>query len=914
LREEADKIRSEIVSELSLQVDQEGQAWLKDQWWFVVTLAEAYFGLGLTNERYFAAASQWLQRATTLPDVADWEFESTARQLITLLSIRHEDLDWAESLWKSKAFTVLGPLLLGKEVGLRATLNGKVGLSLSGGGFRAALFHVGLLAKLAELDMLRNVEVISCVSAGSIIGAHYYLELRELLQSKRDAEITREDYIDVVMRVEHRFLQAVQSNIRTRLGAEILTNLKTVFLPNYTRTERIGELLEKTIYSKVGNREDDGALRLEELDILPPDEDPSTFIPAEANWRRAAKVPALVINATTLNTGHNWQFTTSWMGEPAASINSEIDRAPRLRQVRYTDAPKGYKGFLLRRAVAASTCTLGLMEPVTLKNLYPGMTVRLVDGVFQGPQAVGPLLQRDCDVLLVSDASGQMHAQENPGQGVLDVTVRSTHMLFGHLRACHYESLESRLRSSLLRGLMFLHLKKELDAKTLFAEADDAIVMLDDSRTSSPTEVTSYGVLKEVQKRLAEIRTDIDAFSDAEAYALMMSGYLMTAQEFVTGIKGYPVPSETRPPWRFLAIEEPMKTVGNKQLIRLLDAAGRQLFKFWAISPTLRAVTLILGYVSAVVFMLALAFLYFFVFDTSAALSNGGLFFPPHSFPFTSVCFTFLTLFAYLACLVITKRKTPSQIIVGIVMSTIGFLFARLTLHILDPWYLAKGRIGNVHTPDRRNESTDDDTTWLNSFLKSISPSRPIGYLSQKADITGSVKSIGRIVDHARAVEAIARLFEYQGYETVPYPRDEKINPLQLSLDIYARNRKTQIFTSVRTPDGSPSRVTWTAPSKLNAACSALEDVDEGDAPPIEARLVLVGTLPDNKLQKYVEKARTKGLRIHVVAISEDETDAITRAQPGDPLFERAIEKLQIASSIGGRPSFGMRSLKGRSG
>ena len=127
------------------------------------------------------------------------------------------------------------------------------------------------------------------------------------------------------------------------------------------------------------------------------------------------------------------------------------------------------------------------MEPVALKDLYPGMIVRLVDGVFQGGQAVGPLLERDCDVLLVSDASGQMHEQKDPGQGVLDVTLRSTNILLGHLRIRHYESLESRLRSSLLRGLLFVHLKKDLDAETLFAEATDKISMLDDARTSSPS-------------------------------------------------------------------------------------------------------------------------------------------------------------------------------------------------------------------------------------------------------------------------------------------------------------------------------------------------------------------------------------------------------------------------------------------
>ena len=42
--------------------------------------------------------------------------------------------------------------------------SGKVGLALSGGGFRASLFHIGVLARLAECNVLRRVEVLSCVS------------------------------------------------------------------------------------------------------------------------------------------------------------------------------------------------------------------------------------------------------------------------------------------------------------------------------------------------------------------------------------------------------------------------------------------------------------------------------------------------------------------------------------------------------------------------------------------------------------------------------------------------------------------------------------------------------------------------------------------------------------------------------
>jgi predicted acylesterase/phospholipase RssA len=44
----------------------------------------------------------------------------------------------------------------------------KIGLSLSGGGFRATLFHLGVVAAFRQLGRLKEVGVVSCVSSGSI--------------------------------------------------------------------------------------------------------------------------------------------------------------------------------------------------------------------------------------------------------------------------------------------------------------------------------------------------------------------------------------------------------------------------------------------------------------------------------------------------------------------------------------------------------------------------------------------------------------------------------------------------------------------------------------------------------------------------------------------------------------------------
>src|SRR5690349_4251254 len=51
----------------------------------------------------------------------------------------------------------------------------RIGLALSGGGFRATLFHLGLIRFLRDADILRQVTHITSVSGGSIMAAHLVL-------------------------------------------------------------------------------------------------------------------------------------------------------------------------------------------------------------------------------------------------------------------------------------------------------------------------------------------------------------------------------------------------------------------------------------------------------------------------------------------------------------------------------------------------------------------------------------------------------------------------------------------------------------------------------------------------------------------------------------------------------------------
>ncbi|MEM8951605.1 MAG: patatin-like phospholipase family protein, partial [Pseudomonadota bacterium] len=558
--------------------------------WFNETIAEAYFGLG-----NFPKATEYLKAAYAIKGserIAPWEIETTARQFAWLARLQDPDARTPEQFKRSKAWGVLREIY-GEEVADAAPSSlfaGKLGLALSGGGFRASLFHIGVLAALAERDLLRHVDVLSCVSGGSIVGAHYYLEVRKLLEDWSDDEIGREDYVELVERLQKDFLAGVQENIRMRLSASLKANYHMAFKSGYTTSRRLGELYQSHLYGRI---KDDKKRKLKQLRIKPKDTD--AFNPKYDNWKRKNKAPILILNATTVNTGHNWQFTTSWMGEPPTFIDSEIDGNYRLRRMYLKDeAPKPHCNISIGDAVAASSCVPGLFDPLELRDLYQdGVTVRLVDGGVHDNQGVFGLLDQNCSVMIVSDASGQMDAEDDPHDDRMRVLLRTSSILQARVRAAQYREIESRRRSGLLKNLLFLHLKKNL-----WAEDRDWIACKNPKQLS-PKELqeqqaglTKFGILKHFQRRIAGIRTDLDSFNQTEAFALMTSGYLMTATQVEDEIQGFPNERHDHK-WTFLDLEDALRESSNHKLDRLLKVAGAVMFKAWALSDRLRTWTVI---------------------------------------------------------------------------------------------------------------------------------------------------------------------------------------------------------------------------------------------------------------------------------------------------------------------------------
>ncbi|MDD5390880.1 MAG: patatin-like phospholipase family protein [Gallionellaceae bacterium] len=492
----------------------------------------------------------------------------------------------------------------------------RLGLCLSGGGFRASLFHIGVLAALAEREMLHQVEVLSTVSGGSIIGAYYYLKVKQLLEGKRPGctkPPTPEMYRMIVREIEVDFLAAVQKNIRLRLFSNPFKNALMAGA-NYSRSDRLAELLNLHFYDALTSQP---GILLRDIFIDPEKDHVSASVYNESH---PYKIPVLVINATSLNTGHTWHFTGAYVGEPPQrrGFMSEVDtnfRLPRLslqdeyyyeKDVNKQDEqrkPLSEKQkhklarITLADAVAASAAVPGVFPPLALHDLYETpdggeIVIELSDGGVYDNQGVDALFHNECSHFVISDASGQLEDETILSDKLVKVMMRANDVMMNKIRnetlyRVHAGQIIASAQSTgpektppnpgrelvLDNGLAayaLMHLRQEFPNSA-------------DYPFFPPPVDTPNGWVY----RLSTLRTDLDSFSDTEAMALMYDGYCLAHAklevDFATLCKQRWHKDEG---WRFLAMRD---VLGNQEklhdLLERLDVGRKQFFRVFSLQP-----------------------------------------------------------------------------------------------------------------------------------------------------------------------------------------------------------------------------------------------------------------------------------------------------------------------------------------
>lgn len=126
----------------------------------------------------------------------------------------------------------------------------QLGLALSGGGFRAALYHLGVVRFLRDAGILSQTSHITSVSGGSVIGAHLalnwdrYCGTDEEFQQVAD-ELVQFLQLDVRNRIVRRFPLASVANFGRR-------TLRLGTRRQYTRAGLLEQHYERFLYGDTG--------------------------------------------------------------------------------------------------------------------------------------------------------------------------------------------------------------------------------------------------------------------------------------------------------------------------------------------------------------------------------------------------------------------------------------------------------------------------------------------------------------------------------------------------------------------------------------------------------------------------------------------------------------------------------------
>lgn len=355
-----------------------------------------------------------------------------------------------------------------------------IGLALSGGGFRATLFHCGALWRLNELGFLPKLKRISSVSGGSITAGLLALKW-QILQFTDDvaANLLQEVIVPLRAFCEH-------SVDGPAIGEGALLPWKSI-------SEAVEEEYQEHLY---------GDKTLQDL----------------------LDSPRFVFNATNFATGVSFRFSKPYSGDYRIGL--------------INDPP-----FRISLAVTASSAFPPFLSPVTVDtdpgafqrtegaDLYDQIEHRrrliLTDGGVYDNLGLETIWNR-YETVLVSDAGAPFESEADPGTSWHRQALRAMNIATNQSRALRKRALisdyQQQVRTGTYWGIM--------------------------------TEIQGYGlpdalpVPVKVTRELADIRTRLNPFSEAEQSRLINWGYAVCD----AAMRRYVVPqSVSRPVWPYPA-------------------------------------------------------------------------------------------------------------------------------------------------------------------------------------------------------------------------------------------------------------------------------------------------------------------------------------------------------------------------
>jgi predicted acylesterase/phospholipase RssA len=361
----------------------------------------------------------------------------------------------------------------------------RLGLALSGGGFRATLYHLGVVRYLKDAGHLQNVTDITSVSGGSILAAHLVLNWNRYCGD--DASFG-EAASEIV-----RFVQLdVRNHIVRRLPIQWLLRFFAKLSRHRVRSLTPNAILED-YYRK--------------------------FLYGDRCLYELPEQPMLHILTTNVSNGGLSIFNRNglYIQQRRAEGGSAYQHIPgRLASLpKVVGASSAFPGFFPPVEITAGD--LGVRE-----GQYP--TEWFTDGgVYDNlsMRAFAWLKQQEAqfDQVLVSDAGKPFQVLSDASLGVLGQSMRATDILWDRVWQLERANFGQQ------PGFVFLPMTEVVD-------------LSEDATALHPV----------AQVEVQSIRTDIDRFSDEEVNALVQHGYEV-ARKVCTRTIGEQCSNPRQAPW-----------------------------------------------------------------------------------------------------------------------------------------------------------------------------------------------------------------------------------------------------------------------------------------------------------------------------------------------------------------------------
>jgi predicted acylesterase/phospholipase RssA len=362
-----------------------------------------------------------------------------------------------------------------------------IGLALSGGGFRATLYHLGVIRYLRDSGTLPLLSDIAAVSGGSILGAHLVLNWDRYTGDDR---AFGEAAAEIVRFVQHDVRNHIVRRLPLLFPVRLAAKLAGWHAPQLTPNALLERAYRQFLY---------GDRRLFEL----------------------PEQPALHVLATNVSDGVMAVFNRDGLHIQTRDAGS----AEPFRHVAGQTAS-------IAKVVSASSAFPGFFPPVEMSAADLGVhegqfpTESFTDGgVYDnlGTRGFAWLVRhggRTFDQIMVSDAGKPFQILGNAPLGFVAQSIRASDILWDRVWQLERENFGER------NGFQFLPVTHVVHPH-------------DDPHALHPV----------VQAEVSSIRTDLDRFSDLEVNALVAHGYEVARSHHRRYADTAPKPMVEGPPW-----------------------------------------------------------------------------------------------------------------------------------------------------------------------------------------------------------------------------------------------------------------------------------------------------------------------------------------------------------------------------